>query len=190
MSDVFSAAADPAAPVVDENGNPVAPASVLAADPQPLDANGNPVPVPVFAQQPSSASETQQPEVVAEVAEPRSLVDATRDLVALIEAHRTVGDSDVQAAIADIKADPDVIAAQEAEDKAAADAAAQAAADAAQAEATAQAERDAQAVLAAQVSLEAQALVDAQNKVADDEAQTTRDEQAERDAEAAAAATP
>lgn len=61
--------------------------------------------VPVVAQQPSSASATQQPEVAPEaVDEPLSLQDAVKAVLTFVKAHRTVGDSDLDAAVADVEA--------------------------------------------------------------------------------------
>jgi len=67
--------------------------------------------VPVVAQQPSSASVTQQPEVAPEVvSEPLPLQDAVKAVLIFVKAHRTVGDSDLDAAVADVEA---VLAAQD-----------------------------------------------------------------------------
>lgn len=64
--------------------------------------------VPVLAQQASSASPTQAPEVVeAEEAverEPVSLEDAASAVVLYVRAHRTIGDADLASAIADVEA--------------------------------------------------------------------------------------
>lgn len=61
--------------------------------------------VPVVAQQPSSASDTQQPEVApAVVSEPLSLQDAVTALLIFVKGRRTVGDADLDAAIADVEA--------------------------------------------------------------------------------------
>lgn len=66
-----------------------------------------PEPVPVVAQQPSSAAASQQPQAAPESLgwdKPLSLEDAARVLLILVKAHRTAGDSDVEAAIADVEA--------------------------------------------------------------------------------------
>lgn len=63
-----------------------------------------PAAVPVVAQAPSSASPTQAPEAAPVVDEPLSLEDAARVLILLVKAHRTAGDADVEAAIADVEA--------------------------------------------------------------------------------------
>lgn len=61
--------------------------------------------VPVVAQQPSSASPTQQPEAAVEVVEePLSLEDAVRVMLVLVKAHRKAGDADLESAIADVEA--------------------------------------------------------------------------------------
>jgi hypothetical protein len=61
--------------------------------------------VPVVAQQPSSASTTQQPEVASEaVVEPLPLQEAVKAVLIFVKAHRTVGDSDLDAAVADVEA--------------------------------------------------------------------------------------
>ena len=61
--------------------------------------------VAVVAQQPSSASGTQQPEVAVEAAaEPLPLKDAVEALLIFVKAHRTIGDSDLNAAVADVEA--------------------------------------------------------------------------------------
>ena len=62
--------------------------------------------VPVVVQQPSSAAASQQPEADPAPGRdtPLSLEDAARVLLILVKAHRTAGDSDVEAAIADVEA--------------------------------------------------------------------------------------
>ena len=83
---------------------PVAPAE--AAPEAPVEAPA-PEPVPVVAQAPSSAAASQQPEVTPESlgwSQPLSLEDAARALVFYVKAHRTAGDADVEAAIADVEA--------------------------------------------------------------------------------------
>lgn len=73
--------------------------SVSAAPEEPAPA------VVVVAQQPSSASATQQPESAPEVAsEPLPLQDAVKALLIFVKGRRTVGDSDLDAAIADVEA--------------------------------------------------------------------------------------
>jgi hypothetical protein len=59
--------------------------------------------VPTLQQQPSSAP---APEPVAETeeVEPLSLEDAARDLLTYVKAHRTAGDSDLEAAVAAVEA--------------------------------------------------------------------------------------
>lgn len=90
MSDL-SAEATPEEPVAVE----------AAAEPQ---APEQPA-VPVVAQQPSSTSDTQQPEVAPEAAaEPLSLQDAVSALLIFVKSHRTVGDGDLDAALADVEA--------------------------------------------------------------------------------------
>jgi hypothetical protein len=80
--------AEPAAPA------PEAPTEPVAAEP-----------VPVLARTPSSESETQQPEEAPETeSAPVSLEDAVRALVIFVKAHRTVGDADLGAALADLEA--------------------------------------------------------------------------------------
>lgn len=61
--------------------------------------------VPVLAQQPSSAdaSEAAEGDEVVEQ-EPVSLEDAARVVVLYVRAHRTIGDADLAAAIADVEA--------------------------------------------------------------------------------------
>lgn len=94
MSDTpFEAA--PAEPVAAETpAEPQAPAqdAVPAAD--------------VVAQQPSSANETQQPESSPEAAveQPLSLQDAVKALLIFVKAHRTIGDADLAASVADVEA--------------------------------------------------------------------------------------
>lgn len=64
-----------------------------------------PAAVPVVARSASSESPTQQPETEPEdEKEPVSLEDAARTLVELVRTHRTVGDGDVDSAIADVEA--------------------------------------------------------------------------------------
>jgi hypothetical protein len=78
----------PAAPA------PEAPAEPVAAEP-----------VPVVARTPSSESPTQQPEEATETeSAPVSLEDAARAVVIFVKAHRTVGDADLGAALADLEA--------------------------------------------------------------------------------------
>lgn len=90
MSDISPEAA-PAEPVAAE----------VAAEPQ---APEQPV-VSVVAQQPSSASNTQQPESApVVVSAPLSLQDAVKALLIFIKGRRTVGDADLDAAIADVEA--------------------------------------------------------------------------------------
>ena len=57
--------------------------------------------VPVLSQQPSS---TPAPEPVVEERPALSLEDAARVVVLFVKAHRTIGDSDLSAAIADLEA--------------------------------------------------------------------------------------
>lgn len=74
--------------------------------------------VPVLAQQSSSASPTQAPEAeeAVELA-PVSLEDAARAVVLYVRAHRTIGDADLAAAIADVEAAlPAQAAAEDAQD--------------------------------------------------------------------------
>lgn len=61
--------------------------------------------VPTTAQQPSSADATpvEEAEDVTEQ-EPVSLEDAARAVVIFVKAHRTVGDADLGAALADLEA--------------------------------------------------------------------------------------
>lgn len=74
------------------------------ADAAPVEAAA-PAPVVVVASQPSSASPTQAPEAApAVVEEPMSLEDAARVLLIYVKAHRTAGDSDLEAAVADVEA--------------------------------------------------------------------------------------
>ena len=71
----------------------------------PVQEQPAPEPVPVDAQQPSSASDTQQPESAPEVAaEPLSLEDAVKALLIFVKAHRTIGDADLAASVADVEA--------------------------------------------------------------------------------------
>jgi hypothetical protein len=63
-----------------------------------------PDPVPVIARQPSSDSPTQAPEAAAEVETPQSIEDAVRTLIGFLRSHRTVGDSDVDAAVTAVEA--------------------------------------------------------------------------------------
>lgn len=74
--------------------------------------------VPVLAQQASSASPTQAPEAEEAVElEPVSLEDAARAVVLYVRAHRTIGDADLAAAIADVEAAlPAQAAAEDAQD--------------------------------------------------------------------------
>lgn len=58
--------------------------------------------VPVLAQQPSSAEAPEADEVVEQ--EPVSLEDAASAVVLYVRAHRTIGDADLAAAIADVEA--------------------------------------------------------------------------------------
>lgn len=67
--------------------------------------NTTPPVVPVVAQAPSSASTTQQPESAPGVEKvPLSLEDAARALLIFVKAHRTAGDADLEAAVADVEA--------------------------------------------------------------------------------------
>lgn len=78
-----------------------APEEVAAVAPEAV----APEPTPIVSQQPSSASETQQPEAAPEVvSEPLPLRDAVEALLIFVKAHRTVGDSDLNAALADVEA--------------------------------------------------------------------------------------
>jgi hypothetical protein len=62
-------------------------------------------PVPVVARTPSSESPTQAPEEAPETeSAPVSLEDAARAVVIFVKAHRTVGDADLGAALADLEA--------------------------------------------------------------------------------------
>lgn len=79
---------EPDVPAADATAEPAAP----AVDP-----------TPVAARQPSSDSATQQPEQAPE-REPVSLEDAARAVVIFVKAHRTVGDADLGAALADLEA--------------------------------------------------------------------------------------
>jgi hypothetical protein len=64
-----------------------------------------PDPVPVIARQPSSDSPTQAPEAAADTDEaPPSIEDAARTLIGFLRSHRTVGDSDVDAAVTAVEA--------------------------------------------------------------------------------------
>lgn len=63
---------------------------------------GVPGSVPVVAQKPSN--DPPAPAPVAERSEPVSLEDAVRVMLILVKAHRTAGDSDLGAAIADVEA--------------------------------------------------------------------------------------
>lgn len=58
------------------------------------------------ATEPSSANETQQPETAPEAAveQPLSLQDAVKALLIFVKAHRTIGDSDLAASVADVEA--------------------------------------------------------------------------------------
>lgn len=69
-------------------------------------AQDAPAPVEVVAQQPSSANETQQPESAPEAAveQPLSLQDAVKALLIFVKAHRTIGDADLAASVADVEA--------------------------------------------------------------------------------------
>ena len=60
--------------------------------------------LPVVQQAPSSTSPTQQPEAAPAVAAPLPLEDAVRGLLVYVKARRTVGDSDLDAALADVEA--------------------------------------------------------------------------------------
>jgi hypothetical protein len=91
--------AEPAAPA------PEAPAEPVAATPDEAPAAPAVEPVPVAARTPSSESETQQPEEAPETeSAPVSLEDAARAVVIFVKAHRTVGDADLGAALADLEA--------------------------------------------------------------------------------------
>lgn len=60
---------------------------------------------PVASRTPSSASPTQAPEVAPETEkEPLPLADAVRVLIVYVRDHRTAGDSDLAAALADVEA--------------------------------------------------------------------------------------
>jgi hypothetical protein len=58
--------------------------------------------VPVLTQQPSGTPALEAEEVAEEA--PVALEDAARVVVIFVEAHRTIGDADLAAAIADVKA--------------------------------------------------------------------------------------
>lgn len=88
---------------VPEDPAPVEAAAEPQAPEQP--AQDAPAPVAVVAQQPSSASDTQQPESTpVVVVEPLPLQDAAKALLIFVKAHRTVGDADLDAALADVEA--------------------------------------------------------------------------------------
>jgi hypothetical protein len=71
----------------------------------PIEAPEPPPVTPVLTVVPSSQSETQQPESAPEVEEaPLSLVDAVSVLLVYVKAHRTAGDADLEAAVADVEA--------------------------------------------------------------------------------------
>ena len=72
-------------------------AAEAAAEPQ------APEPVPVVAQQPSSANDAPE-STPAVVEQPLPLEDAVKALLIFVKAHRTVGDSDLDAAVADVEA--------------------------------------------------------------------------------------
>jgi hypothetical protein len=85
---------------------PEAPPEAPAADPAAEAPAGAPADAPeaiaVVPQQPSSAA-TEAP-AEAPASEPVSIEDAARAVVIFVEAHRTIGDSDLAAAIDDLKA--------------------------------------------------------------------------------------
>lgn len=96
----------------DENQGDVVPQADVAPD---ADASVPAAiePTIVVARQPSSASETQQPEQAAAVeSDPLPLGDAIEALLIFVKGRRTVGDSDLDAAIADVEA---ALAAQDAQ---------------------------------------------------------------------------
>lgn len=76
-----------------------------AAEPVAPEVVAAPVVVPVLQQTPSSESETQQPEEAPVAVEPPlPLEDAVRVLLVYVKAHRTAGDADLEAAVADVEA--------------------------------------------------------------------------------------
>lgn len=92
-------------PVAPEQPAVEVPTEALAPEPEAVPAVEVPV-LPVLALQPSSANETQQPESDPNVVElaPPVLEDAVRVLLVYVKAHRTAGDADLEAAVADVEA--------------------------------------------------------------------------------------
>lgn len=87
----------------------VAPSDVVpAVDPAATEvapAPQAPVATPVVAQQPSSASNSQQPEVAPVVAKaPVPLPEAVKALLIFVKARRVVGDADLDASLDDVEA--------------------------------------------------------------------------------------
>ena len=72
---------------------------VVPETPETPEAAPTPDPVVVIARQPSSDSPTQAEATPAEAEAPPSLEDAARTLIGFIRGHRTIGDSDVDAAV-------------------------------------------------------------------------------------------
>jgi PBP1b-binding outer membrane lipoprotein LpoB len=102
MSDVApevpAAAPTEAAPATAAPAEAPAPAADAPATPEPAPAPA----VEVVAQQPSSASE--EDTFVEDVVEKFvDIFDAAKRLVELVEQHRTIGDGEVTAAVADVK---------------------------------------------------------------------------------------
>jgi hypothetical protein len=94
-------AAEPVAPEVPAVEVPEA---VQAAVEEFVNDSSPPV-TPVLTVVPSSQSDTQQPEAAPEVEEaPLPLVDAVSVLLVYVKAHRTAGDADLEAAVADVEA--------------------------------------------------------------------------------------
>ena len=78
---------------------------VLKSEVEQQAAQTAPAPVEIQARQPSSASPTQAPESAPEVDEAAlPLEDAVRALLVYVKGRRVVGDSDLDAAIADVEA--------------------------------------------------------------------------------------
>jgi hypothetical protein len=95
------APAAPAAEPAPEQPEAEAPENVNKAIVEANQANA-PDPVPVLTQQPSGTPALEAEEVAEEA--PVALEDAARVVVIFVEAHRTIGDADLAAAIADVKA--------------------------------------------------------------------------------------
>jgi hypothetical protein len=96
VSDEKTDVVEPAAPVE----TPAA--EVPAEAPKP---KRKPKATPVLTVKPSSEAATQQPESAPEAEkEPLPLAFATRALLVFVKAHRTAGDADLEAAVADVEA--------------------------------------------------------------------------------------